>query len=272
MTLTPGAGPRQPPSWLIRPPAPADYDGCPVTVDEAKARGRVLRAPGWGIPDALLAIFGTITLAVVVASVLISLRDNGQPLPVGVHLLLGLVVPWLALAGVPLLFTRWRGNGPRIDLGLRLRGSDVGWGLLGGVAAIALGLLAGLLTQWLFGDFTSAAGDAAQEVADSGQRAALTVFAVLVVVGAPAVEELAFRGLFFAALRKRGLGAAWTVATTAVAFALFHFEPRRLLVLLVIGAVLGVVRWRTRALSASIIAHGVNNLPGAIALLALQPG
>ena len=68
--------------------------------------------------------------------------------------------------------------------------------------------------------------------------------------------------------KKMGL----TVLISAVAFSLLHFEPRRLLVLLAIGIVLGVVRWRTRSLGAAIVAHGVNNLPGALGIVALAAG
>jgi len=40
-----------------------------------------------------------------------------------------------------------------------------------------------------------------------------------------------------------------------------------LVVLVVIGCVLGIVRWRTDSLGASMVAHAVNNLPGAILIL-----
>ncbi|MEZ5117151.1 MAG: CPBP family intramembrane glutamic endopeptidase [Candidatus Nanopelagicales bacterium] len=204
-------------------------------------------------------------MAVLAAGVLVSLGD----VPVGASLLVGLLAPWLVLAGWPVLATRTRGNGPVIDLGLRMTWRDVGWGLLGGLVALVLGSLAGALTVALFGEFSSAAGDVAQELADNGERAALVAFAVAVAVGAPVVEELAFRGMVFASLARRGVLPWVNVLVTAGAFALFHFEPKRILVLLVIGGVLSVLRWRTRALGASIVAHAVNNLPGALFLLTL---
>lgn len=204
-------------------------------------------------------------MAVLAAGVLVSLGD----VPVGASLLVGLLAPWLVLAGWPVLATRTRGNGPVIDLGLRMTWRDVGWGLLGGLVALVLGTLAGALTVALFGEFSSAAGDVAQELADNGERAALVAFAVAVAVGAPVVEELAFRGMVFASLARRGVLPWVNVLVTAGAFALFHFEPKRILVLLVIGGVLSVLRWRTRALGASIVAHAVNNLPGALFLLTL---
>jgi membrane protease YdiL (CAAX protease family) len=80
-------------------------------------------------------------------------------------------------------------------------------------------------------------------------------------------EELAFRGLLFGALQRRGVGAFWTIVITAVVFAAFHFEPTRFFVLLAPGLVFGFVRWKTGSLGAAMVAHGVNNAPAAVFLL-----
>lgn len=257
--------PAGPAGSLVFAGVPGWYPGAPVTVDEALLAGRPLVAPRWGIPDAVVAIVGSVVLAVLAAVALAVVPG----LPSGPTLLVGLLVPWLALAGWPALTTRLRGNGPVVDLGIRLRRPDLLWGLAGGLAALVLGLVASLITQALVGEFDSAAGDVAQDLVDSGQRLWLVVFALLVAFGAPVVEELAFRGLLFAALAKRGVGPVLNVAITAAAFAVFHIEPTRLGVLVVIGVVLAVVRWRSRSVGAAMIAHAVNNLPGAIGLLLL---
>ncbi|MCH1447342.1 MAG: CPBP family intramembrane metalloprotease, partial [Candidatus Nanopelagicales bacterium] len=68
-------------------------------------------------------------------------------------------------------------------------------------------------------------------------------------------------------LRKRGVGAVWTIAITTVAFSAFHFEPVRFFLLLPIGVVYGWVRWKTGSLGASMVAHGVNNTPAALVVL-----
>ena len=88
-------------------------------------------------------------------------------------------------------------------------------------------ILAGIvavITQAIAGDFSSAAGDIAGELREAGPFWALLVFAIMVMVGAPIVEELAFRGMLYNSLRKRGVGAVWTIAITTVAFSAFHFE------------------------------------------------
>ncbi len=251
--------PTTPPILRFRP---ADYRGCPITVDIALARGRVLVAPGWGIPDAIIPLLGFVIISVAVA-----LGGEALGLPLVWLLLLGTTLPWIALAGWPLLTTSFQGNGPRIDLGLRLTWRDVGWGLVGGVAALVAGGTIALIIQTVFGEFTSAAGEVGEELSNEGPMLAVVAFALCVAIGAPIAEEIAFRGMAYNALAKRGLNAAWVIAITAVAFSLFHLEPQRAPILLASGLVLGVLRWRTRSLGAPIVAHAVNNLPGAAFLL-----
>ena len=50
-------------------------------------------------------------------------------------------------------------------------------------------------------------------------------------------------------------------------FALFHFEPQRLLVLAVLGGWIGAVRAVTGSTTASMVAHMAINVPGAIGIL-----
>lgn len=242
--------------------APADYPGCPITVDIALAQGRQLRAPRWGIPDAIIPLLGFVLISVAVAA---GGSLLGIPLPW--LLLLGISLPWIALAGWPLLTTSFQGNGPRIDLGLRLTWSDVGWGVIGGFAALMAGGAIALLLQAIFGEFTSAAGEVGNQLRDEGPMLAVIAFALCVAIGAPIAEEIAFRGMAYNALAKRGLSTVWVIAITTVAFSLFHLEPVRAPILLASGLVLGLLRWRTRSLGAPIVAHAVNNLPGAAFLL-----
>jgi hypothetical protein len=126
-----------------------------------------------------------------------------------------------------------------------------------------------VISVQLFGDFSAAAADEAEKLADNGSLLTLLILAVLVVVGAPIAEELTFRGLLWAGLAKRRAADWVCVLVTAAAFALIHFEPKRVLVLFTIGVVLGVVRLKSQSVGASMIAHGVNNLPPALGLLAL---
>lgn len=247
---------------MSRSPAPADYPGCPATVIDAVAAGRVLVPPRWGLWGVVGALAGSVVVAVTVGLVLY-LADA----PTTAQVIVGVTAPWLVLAGWPLLATRWRGNGPRIDLGLRLTWRDAGWGAVGGLVALLLAGIAAAITQAIVPDLTSAAAEAAAELGRESGRLALTAFAVIVLVGAPVVEEVFFRGFAYGALRKRGVGTALTVIASAVVFAGFHLEPLRLLVLLPTGLVLGWVRARTGSTGAAMVAHGFVNAPGAVLLL-----
>ena len=255
-----------PQAWVQPAPlkkrAPADYPGCPVTVDIAVARGRTLIPPRWGIPDAIIPLIGFVLISVVVALV-----GSLLNLPLPWLLLLGITLPWIALAGWPLLTTSFQGNGPVVDLGLRLTWRDLGWGVIGGIAALVAGGTIAIVLQAIFGEFTSAAGEVGEQIRNEGPLLAVAAFALCVAIGAPIAEEIAFRGMAYNALAKRGLSTAWIIAITTLAFSLFHLEPMRAPILLASGLVLGILRWRTRSLGAPIVAHAVNNLPGAAFLL-----
>ncbi len=251
----------------------ADYPGCPVTVDIARGRGVVLVRPRWGLWDAAATLLASIGLSVVIIVVVAAVAiAQGRPAGElgGGEILLTIVVPWIGLAGWPLLATATRGNGPRIDLGLRLSWRDVAWGAFGGVAAIFVGTLLAGLTIAVFGEIDSAAAQVAEDLLRQGDRWMLITMAVLVLIGAPIVEEIAFRGMVYNSAAKRGWVPWVTIPVSALAFALFHFEPQRLLILFGIGIVLGIVRWRVRSLGACMVAHGINNLPSAIYIATLS--
>ncbi len=243
------------------------YPGCPVTVTDAIADGVQLRPARWDIVDIVVMLVITAGLAICGGAFL---RAVGAPLPVVV--IVGGLLGWIGLAGWPLVVTARRGNGPRIDLGLILRWSDVragvGWGLL----ALAAAGLVGLVLVRVIGPFQSAAGEVGEQLIADGDRWALLVFGAMILIGAPIVEELAFRGLVFGVVRKRGASVLWTVVISAVAFALVHAEPTRIPVLLAIGLVLGAVRARTGSTGASMVAHAVVNAPGAVLLVLGLPG
>lgn len=216
--------------------------------------GEPVRLQRWGWLDVLITFAGWIVLSTIAGVLLIGLGGTSTGKQVGI--LIGVALPWLALAGWPLLSTRLKGNGPIVDLGLRINGRDVVAGIGYGILALALALLIGLATQKIFGDFSSAAGDL---VKDFTNPLALAAFAVLVAVGAPIAEELAFRGLLLTSMAKLNWGPWISVGLSALAFSLFHFEPIRIPLLLSTGLVLGIARWRSGSTVTAIVAHMVNN-------------
>lgn len=249
-------------------PSPALYPDCPASAVEAARLGVPLRPTTWSPWDALWAMLGSIVIANIVGAVIFALGAGDA----SGWILLAIGLPWVAMAGWPLYVTRRRGNGPVVDLGLRFDGRSIGYGVLGGVACLAVAIALTYVSIALFGPFSSAAGDTATELADSNGIGVVVLFAAMVVIGAPLAEELTFRGLLWSGLVKRGIAEWAAIGISAAAFALLHFEPQRLLLLFGVGVVLGIVRWRTRSLGACIVAHAVNNLPGALGIVALSFG
>ena len=244
------------------------YPAAPVTLKRAVAAeqagtwtGAPLRKWNWWFLDAFIMVFAWFTFAVIAVSI-VGTPDNASWAILPLQIL-----PWLGLAGWPILLAyRW-GNGPKIDFGIRWAWSDIGWGVLYGMLSLFVASVIGYITSQLVGEFSSAAGDAGEEM--SANKPLLIVFVLCIAVGAPIVEEIAFRGLVFSSLAKFNLWPLVTVILSALAFSLFHFEPVRLGLLLGVGIVLGLARWHTGSLTTSIVAHMCNNLPGALFLLFL---
>ncbi len=259
-----------PPGYQSQPPAdggPLLYPNAPVTLSEAVAAGRPVRAARWGIPDFVIAFALWLFFSIVAGVIALSLF-GADGLTNGPGIILALTLPWLGFAGWPLLVAWWKGNGPVIDFGLTLRASDLLWGFVYGVAALFAAAVIAAITASLAGDFDSAAG----ELADSlDSLVVLILFGLAVGFGAPIAEELAFRGLLFGALAKRGMPTWLVIGISALAFSLIHFEPIRVPLLLSTGIILGIARWHRRSTTVPIVAHMVNNLPAAIVLVVVGP-
>jgi membrane protease YdiL (CAAX protease family) len=123
-----------------------------------------------------------------------------------------------------------------------------------------------MLGSVLFGrPVDSAAGDAALTI--KGVPLAFAVMLLLISLGAPFVEELAFRGLLWGAIVKRW-GQPWLATVVAgVVFGLAHLELVRTIGLIGAGIVLGFVRHK-KGLAASMVSHACLNSLAALALLA----
>jgi membrane protease YdiL (CAAX protease family) len=76
--------------------------------------------------------------------------------------------------------------------------------------------------------------------------------------------------MLFGALTKSRFTPLVASLISAGIFALFHFEPKRFLVLFVIGAVLGEARRRSGSTLASVVAHMVNNAPAVVSLFGVH--
>jgi membrane protease YdiL (CAAX protease family) len=248
-------------------PAPAEAPGV-----YAPPQGR------WGLGDVgwlVLVVVGSLLLGVVAGVVALGL-DSEVFTPDG-NLDLGIATgAWLAvvsqgivmagLAGWPMVAATWKGPGWRRAFGFVASGRALWVGIVGGIATfLTLVVLTAIASAVVGQTIDSAAADLVADM--ESQTVAYVVFLVFIAFGAPFVEEMAFRGLLWGAIVKRGWSPWVATVVSGVAFGLFHFEPLRLVPLIAAGVVLGVVRHKA-GLGAAMLAHCVVNSIGVVSLLA----
>ena len=122
--------------------------------------------------------------------------------------------------------------------------------VVGGVAAVLLVGTLRLVTGHPVLDPSAAL------LASQGSVGALLLGFVVVVLAAPVVEELVFRG--FLAESYRPHGSRLAIILSAGAFSLAHLAPAQLGYYLVMGVALGIMYWR-RGLVGSIATHAAFN-------------
>lgn len=144
-----------------------------------------------------------------------------------------------------------------------------------GLGALTVGLLPGWLMDALSRvlplEGRTSAPEAVAELLLSGGPVQVTAMVLAVVVGAPILEELAFRGYFWKATESAvGPVGAWLL--TSLGFAAFHLDPLQSTALVGTSLFLGWLRWRTGSLVPCIFAHFVNNALAVVATWALVSG
>jgi membrane protease YdiL (CAAX protease family) len=95
-------------------------------------------------------------------------------------------------------------------------------------------------------------------VLTSANPIALACFAGTAVVLAPLFEETLFRGVLLPVVGER-LGGGWGVLISAAVFAIAHLSLSELAPLFVLGLGLGLLRWRSGRLGASVLMHALWN-------------
>lgn len=267
-----------PPQWPTVEPDAHYYHYYPQPV-QPPAPAPVRLRHQWGFGAFLLAEAVFLVTSVIVPAVAILpyvLRDpgvarDGAPLPALV-LVTALAVPPVLAAGVGLLATVLRGNGPVVDLGLRFGWRDVGIGVACGAGGILITIPLGLLWASIVGEDN--ANSAVGEVFDGLHMPlvlALLVFLDVWLI-APICEEILYRGLLWGAMERRDWNRWLILAITTVAFAAAHLEPMRAPLLLFIGLPIGLARLLSGRLVAPIIAHQINNFLPALVLTLLLLG
>lgn len=196
----------------------------------------------------------------------------GKPSGDGPLIVLMMMVPTLLSGAVAVLITVLRGNGPRLDFGLNLHWWDIRTGLTVGAFGMITTTAASMIwIRWVGPDnATSTVSSLLDGVRLSPSLAVLLFLHVWLI--APICEELLYRGLLWGAMdRLRWSQISAFVLCTAL-FAIGHLEPERTALLLVIAIPIGVARMLTGRLTASVVAHQVNNFLPALGLLLLSLG
>jgi CAAX protease family protein len=177
---------------------------------------------------------------------------------------------WIGLVGAAVWASRTRGTGSLArDFGLRI---GAWWDLPLG-AAVGLACQYGLIPllylpfEKVDRTLTHQLGQPAQrDTAAAHTSAAAVVVILFLVIGAPIVEELFFRGLLLKGLMAR-LPVPAAILISALLFGLAHFETVQFAGLAVFGVVLGVLAWKTGRLAPSIGAHMAFNAAAVASLI-----
>jgi membrane protease YdiL (CAAX protease family) len=245
----PPSPPVAPPPWA-RPVTPPSPTPPPVvlSVDAKQAEGKV------AVPLGVILAIGFLFQVGAYAYARWGNVEPSRVISVGM---------WVTLGFYGLVLAIVAGASRRVDfLPLWSRGrtqEGVAIGVFGGVATAATVLL---LLRGASGRL-QVAPDVKFALGDATPLHVLLAVAVLV-VAAPLVEELLFRGFVAEAMRHRG--AVIALLVSGVLFALWHMRLGGLLYYTILGVLLGVLYWK-RGLSSSIAAHAAFN--GTLVVVAL---
>ncbi|MBA3653119.1 MAG: CPBP family intramembrane metalloprotease [Actinobacteria bacterium] len=228
-----------------------------MAVDQPPDQQTAPAAPRWGLPDAalcFLAGFVASNLAVAVAAGVAGTDSL-------VFIASGLIGLWVGLVGSMVAVARSKGTGSlAADFGLRFERTHDLIGLPIGVAVqvVIVRVVYVPLTPFVH-DLSERLEAPARDLSrQAGKGVGLFVLGVLVVAGAPVVEELFYRGMLLRAVRRR-FGANVAIGASALVFAGAHFEAIQFPALLVLGLVLGWLAVRYDRLGPSIFAHAAFN-------------
>jgi membrane protease YdiL (CAAX protease family) len=175
---------------------------------------------------------------------------------------------WIGLLGAVHLASTRKGTGNlRRDFGLAMRLTDVPLGLVAGFLGQVGVVIIVTPIYRLLGVDSDRVGETAEKLADRAVHSVdVVVLVLIVVIGAPIVEELFYRGLLLRAMQRRW-GAGIGIVGTALVFGAIHLQPYDLLPLALAGLLFSVLAHRSGRLGPAVFAHMAFNLTAVIALL-----
>ena len=244
-------------------PGPAESAGQPEPVD------RLPPEPRWGLGDVAVGIVASILLSTLIGSLILGLAGWRTSADVPVWGMALLQVPlWAGYLGVTAWATATKGDGPLLGIGASMRWFDVPVGLAIGVVTQLLVLPALYLPIFrLTGTSEEELSAPAEALAErAGSAASWVLFAVLVGLCAPVVEELFYRGLFLRSLTKRGMPPWSAVVVSAAVFGAIHFQVLQFAGLFTFGLIAGTLASFTQRLGSAVFAHVAFNMTTVVLL------
>jgi uncharacterized protein len=249
-------------SSALPPPIPGTAVGAPVTTAGRPIPALPLAAAVGAIGVLAVSLLGS-------KYVLDAVVHFGWPVAVYVAILAaigyGPSLWWCRFAS-----RRWGTGNLGVDIGLRPRLADLGWGPLVWLGAIAAQVVVGAVVVALDLPIVSNTEGIDELRADRTYVVALVVTAV---IAAPVVEEMVFRGVVMRGLLSR-MPLVAVVVVQGLLFGVVHVDPVRgtgniglVLVLSGVGIVFGVAVALLGRLGPSIVAHAIFN--GAVLAIVL---
>jgi membrane protease YdiL (CAAX protease family) len=187
---------------------------------------------------------GTVTLAVMAVTswtcLIASLWAAGRLQRVGFRALVAFRIRWIDLVGIPV-------------------------GVATQVVLVPL-IYVPLRSIWPESFDNSALEETARELVDSAGGWRTVLLVLVVVVGAPVVEEMVYRGLLQRSATAK-FGSIGGLIAASVFFGAIHLRPVELPGLTAAGLVFGYMLLRTGRLGSAIMTHAAFNATGVFALL-----
>jgi membrane protease YdiL (CAAX protease family) len=195
---------------------------------------------------------------------------NAADNPTTLFLALSALALWLPFVFMLRWVARRAGTDFRTYFGLRFATTD--WlGIPLGVfcQVVLMNVVNWPLNKWFPETFNPERIETrARDLVDAAQGAWFIVLFVVVVLGAPLVEELVYRGFIQGGLQTR-IGSTWALIITSAWFTVIHLEPIEFPGLFAIALVLGLCYRRTQRLGLSMVTHLAFNATGLL-LVALS--
>lgn len=247
-------------------PPPTDPAGAPVPPPPGRSDG----SGAGGALAAWLLAFLAAQIATAVVLVSTGYLDGVDDLPMSMNTVLTVLMWAFQIVAV----AWWAGRSRRTDLvtatGLRVEMRDAWWLVVGAGCQFVLVPVVNFPLQRAFPDQfgPDRVSERAQNLVDSATGVWIVALVVVVVAGAPFVEELLYRGMI-----QSGFVATWGakvgIVTTAAMFAAIHFSWVEFPALFAFALVLGAGRHRAGRLGPAIMAHVGFNACGLLAVAAL---